>query len=90
MPISRQVDSGELQVSSSNQVLRIVARLDGDALAAGSAVGFGIQIASDVEVIVSIVAGILVAASAGLSIWLNWRQYKKDRALEEKEKSESE
>jgi hypothetical protein len=73
----------------NKELLRVAAKLDGDALAAGSAVGFGIKIASDVEVIVSIVAGVLVAASAGLSIWLNWRAYKKEKAAE-KEKSESE
>ncbi len=73
----------------SNNVLRVAYKLDGDVLAAGSAVGFGIKIASDVEVIVSIIAGILVAASAALSIWLNWRAYKKEKAAE-KEQSESE
>lgn len=73
----------------NNHVLKVVAKLDGDALAAGSAVGFGIKIASDVEVIVSIIAGCLVAASAGLSIWLNWRAYQKEKAAE-KEQSESE
>lgn len=72
----------------SNNVLRVVAKLDGDALAAGSAVGFGIKLASDVEVYVSIVAGLLVALSAGLSIYLNWRQYRKDKAAE-KAQSES-
>ena len=44
-----------------------------DALAAGSALGFGATLLADVEMIVSILAGLLVAASAGLSLYLNWR-----------------
>ena len=70
----------------SNNVLRVIAKMDGDTLAAGSALGFGIKLATDVEVIVSIIAGTLVAVSAGLSIWLNWRAYRK----EEKEKHDPE
>lgn len=49
-----------------------------DALAAGSAVGFGATLLADVELFVSIVAGVLVAASAGLSLYLNWRDRIKD------------
>ena len=73
-----------------NKIIRtIAAQADGDVLAAGSAVGFGLKLASDVEVIVSIVAGALVAISAGLSIWLNVRAYQKEKAAEKAE-SESE
>lgn len=74
----------------NNQVLKVVARMDGDALAAGSAIGFGVNLAADVELIVSIIAGVLVAASAALSIWLNWRAYKKDKAAEKADESEPE
>lgn len=59
-------------------------QIAGDALAAGSAVGFGVHILADVELIVSILAGLLVAASAGFSLYLNWR----DRVKNKKEPSE--
>lgn len=70
-------------------VHKIATNVDADTLAAGSAIGFGLKLASDVEVIVSIVAGVLVAGSAGLSIWLNLREYRRQKR-EEKEQSESE
>jgi len=54
-----------------------------DSLAAGSAVGFGANLLYDVEVIVSIIAGLLVACSAGLSIYLNWARYKKEQPKEQ-------
>ena len=51
----------------------------GDAIAAGSAVGFGVHLLANVELIVSIIAGVLVAASAALSIYLNWRDRVKEK-----------
>lgn len=45
----------------------------GDAIAAGAAVGFGVKLLADVELIISIIAGLAVAVSAGLSIYLNYR-----------------
>lgn len=56
---------------------RTLVGLTADSLAAGSAVGFGARMLYDVEVIVSIIAGVLVACSAGLSIYLNWQRHKK-------------
>lgn len=50
-----------------------------DSLSAGAAVGFGVHMIADVEVIVSIIAGLLVAASAGLSIYLNWQRLKAEK-----------
>ena len=50
-----------------------------DSLSAGAAVGFGVHMLADVEVIVSIIAGLLVAASAGLSIYLNWQRLKAEK-----------
>jgi hypothetical protein len=67
-------DTGRLSVAEKH----IVAHT-GDALAAGGAVGFGVKILADVELIVSIIAGLLVAASAGLSLYLNWRDRVKDK-----------
>lgn len=51
----------------------------GDALAAGASVGFGVHILADVELIVSILAGLLVAASAGFSLYLNYRDRVKNK-----------
>jgi len=52
-----------------------------ESLAAGSAVGYGARILAEVDLIVSIVAGLLVAASAGVSLYLNLkrRQEEKDK-----------
>lgn len=50
-----------------------------DSLSAGAAVGFGVHMIADVEIIVSIIAGLLVAASAGLSIYLNWQRLKAEK-----------
>jgi hypothetical protein len=50
-----------------------------DSLSAGAAVGFGVHMLADVEVIVSIIAGLFVAASAGLSIYLNWQRLKAEK-----------
>lgn len=50
-----------------------------DSLSAGAAVGFGVHMIADVEVIVSIIAGLFVAASAGLSIYLNWQRLKAEK-----------
>lgn len=54
-----------------------------ESLAAGAAVGYGARILAEVDLIVSIVAGLLVAASAGISIYLNLKRRK-----EETEKSD--
>jgi len=53
-----------------------------ESLAAGSAVGYGAKLLADVDLIVSIVAGLLVAASAGVSLYLNLkrRQEEKDNS----------
>ena len=50
-----------------------------DSLSAGAAVGFGVHMLANVEIIVSIIAGLLVAASAGLSIYLNWQRLKTEK-----------
>jgi hypothetical protein len=50
-----------------------------DGLAAGSTVGFSATLLSDVDVIVSIIAGVLVAISAGLSIYFHVQKWRQDR-----------
>lgn len=50
-----------------------------ESLAAGSAVGYGARILAEVDLIVSIVAGLLVAASAGISIYLNLKRRKEEK-----------
>jgi hypothetical protein len=52
----------------------------GDAIAAGAAVGFGVKLLADVELIISIIAGLAVAVSAGLSIYLNYRDRIKNKS----------
>ena len=55
-----------------------------DPLAAGAAVGFGVKLLTELDLIVSILAGLLVAASAGFSLYLNIKRRK-----EEKEKQDA-
>ena len=57
-----------------------------DPLAAGAAVGFGVKMLTNMDLIVSIIAGVLVAASAGFSLYLNWkrRQEEKEKKLQDK------
>lgn len=54
-----------------------------ESLSAGAAVGYGARILAEVDLIVSIVAGLLVAASAGVSLYLNLK-----RRQEEKNKTD--
>lgn len=49
-----------------------------ESLAAGAAVGYGARILADIDLIVSIVAGLLVAASAGVSLYLNIQRRKEE------------
>lgn len=59
-----------------------------DSLAAGSAVGYGVHMLTNLDLIISILAGILVAASAGLSFYMNWerrKQQKKEQAESDSE-----
>lgn len=61
-----------------------------DSLAAGSAVGFGYQLMFQLDIIISIIAGSLVAVSAGLSIYINLMERRlKKKALEVKDESDS-
>ncbi len=50
-----------------------------DPLAAGAAVGFGVKMLTNMDLIVSIVAGLLVAASAGFSLYLNLKRRKEEK-----------
>ena len=50
-----------------------------ESLAAGSAVGYGARILAEVDLFVSIVAGILVAASAGVSLYLNLKRRQEEK-----------
>lgn len=59
-----------------------------DTLTAGGAIGYGYRMLQELDIIVSIVAGCLVAVSAGFSIYLHWQEHKRRRA-EEKDQSKS-
>lgn len=59
-----------------------------DPLAAGAAVGFGVKMLTNMDLIVSIIAGVLVAASAGFSLYLNIKRRREEK--ERKEKNEAE
>lgn len=52
-----------------------------DQMAAGSAIGYGAKVTflGEVDMIVSIIAGVLVAASAGFSLYLNWQRWKQEQ-----------
>ena len=50
-----------------------------ESLAAGAAVGYGARILAEIDLIVSIVAGVLVAVSAGVSIYLNVQRRKEEK-----------
>ena len=50
-----------------------------ESLAAGSAVGYGARLLAEVDLIVSIVAGVLVAASAGVSLYLNLKRRQEEK-----------
>lgn len=50
-----------------------------ESLAAGSAVGYGARLLAEVDLIVSIVAGLLVAASAGVSLYLNLKRRQEEK-----------
>ncbi len=44
-----------------------------DGLGAGATVAYGVTWLADLDTMISIVTGLLVAISAGLSIFLHWR-----------------
>jgi hypothetical protein len=50
-----------------------------ESLAAGSAVGYGARLLAEVDLIVSIVAGVLVAVSAGVSIYMNLKRRQEEK-----------
>lgn len=50
-----------------------------ESLAAGAAVGYGARILAEVDLIVSIVAGLLVAVSAGVSIYMNLKRRQEEK-----------
>lgn len=58
-----------------------------DTLTAGGAIGYGYKMLQELDIIVSIVAGCLVAVSAGFSIYLHWQEHKRRKA--EKDQSET-
>lgn len=60
-----------------------------DTLTAGGAIGYGYKMLQELDIIVSIVAGCLVAVSAGFSIYLHWQEHRRRKAAE-KDQSESE
>ena len=71
---------------SSTAIVECVA----DSLAAGSAVGFGYQLMFQLDIIISIIAGSLVAVSAGLSIYINVMERRlKKKELEVNDESDS-
>lgn len=61
-----------------------------DQLSAGAAIGYGAKVTliGEIDMIVSIIAGILVAFSAGLSIYLNIKQHNRRQKEEEKTRSD--
>lgn len=77
-----------------NSVYKIVTQKVGamhvaDSLAAGSAVGFGYQLMFQLDIIISIIAGSLVAVSAGLSIYINLMERRLKKKEQVKDESDS-
>jgi hypothetical protein len=52
-----------------------------DQLSATAAIGYGAKVSllGDIDLIVSIIAGVLVAISAGLSIYFNLKRHKQEQ-----------